>query len=61
MGENWERIAEHCQRLKVWGGWVVESWAVTGEGGDRIALCFVPDEKHEWKLTENKPKEGVKP
>lgn len=57
MNEEWEQIADHCHRLKVFGGWIVESWAVTDNHGDRIALCFVPDNLHQWEITENNTKE----
>ena len=59
MMEEWEQIADHCHRLKVYGGWIVESWAVTGNSGDRIGLCFVPDPQHYWEMPENKTKEGA--
>lgn len=62
MKFEWEWIDDHYRRAKVLGGWLVEgSTAVThnmiadGRGMEsgwdyRIALCFVPDEGHYWKV-----------
>lgn len=40
-------------RMKVPGGWVVKQ--VIQQGTASVALCFVPDPGHEWKLEEPKP------
>lgn len=57
MSEKWEEVAHRCHRLKVFKGWIVETWAES-QGGDRLAICFVPDQWHEWKLNENNSKGG---
>ena len=56
----WEDIDNYHTRAKVFGGWIVKaSESVTHDTRDngmqsgwdwRIAMVFVPDPKHEWKL-----------
>ena len=55
-----EQIDNNHQRLKVFGGWLVKAYTPVvhmmpdqgfQEGWDwRIAMAFVPDPKHEWKI-----------
>ena len=44
---KWERVDQLHRRAPIKGGWLVRG--VTVEG-DHIALCFVPDAMHAWKL-----------
>lgn len=55
--EKWQKVTRNSRRLKVFGGWVFEDWTTTNNG-DRLAICFIPDPQHNWKLNENKTKEG---
>lgn len=63
MEFKFEQIDSHHQRAKVPGGWLVKVFedVTTYLGEDRgivdgynwrIAMTFVPDPKHEWKITE---------
>ena len=59
---KWENIDEQHKRAKVHGGWLVKTFEdvfCNIHGPDtrpeqgyewRVAMCFVPDLKHEWKL-----------
>jgi len=57
---EWEAIDAYHQRPRVHGGWLVKAYeevlharecAGLVPGWDwRIAMCFVPDPNHEWKL-----------
>ena len=58
---KFESIADNHERAKVPGGWIVKAYSSVyhqansicggGEGWDwRIAMCFVPDPKHEWVI-----------
>ena len=60
---EWEQIDNYHQRAKVYGGWIVkafeqcahpEQYDRTWEFDLRIAICFVPDWNHEWKIGEDK-------
>ena len=60
---QWEQIDNYHQRAKIFGGWLVKAFAdVSHQTIDRgmcqdfdwrIAICFVPDPKHEWKSDDN--------
>jgi hypothetical protein len=57
-----EQIDDNHQRAKVPGGWIVKAYEdvihitpehddYTRQGWDfRVAMCFVPDPKHEWVI-----------
>lgn len=45
---NWEKIDECTERARVHKGWLVRHWS--DDGGTRMAICFVPDPMHGWKL-----------
>ena len=57
---EWEEIDSHHQRAKVFGGWLVKAdepvshVMIEGDvdsGWDwRVAMAFVPDPRHEWKV-----------
>jgi hypothetical protein len=63
---NWEDIDNNLLRCKTFGGWLVKALdevpmdygrgLTTGYGHNRIALTFVPDPAHKWKI---KPDEVV--
>ena len=65
---KWEQIDNYHQRCKVPGGWIVKAFEdvvhlterAMEPGWDfRIALCFVPDPKHEWEIaTQAQPEEA---
>ena len=52
---TWEIIDQHHSRAKVFGGWLVKS-VVLQSANDKIvgvvsvAMAFVPDPEHKWKL-----------
>lgn len=66
---NWEQIDDYHLRAKVIGGWIVKAYEDVmhqdpneedqwDSGYDyRVAICFVPDQNHEWKLEEDKAHE----
>jgi len=43
---DWERVTKSTERMKIYGGWLVRVF----RGGISIALTFVPDPFHEWKI-----------
>jgi len=49
---EWEFL-EGCQarRMKVFGGWVFETWAYDN---DKVivadTVCFIPDPEHKWEI-----------
>lgn len=57
---EWEQIDEYHRRAKIKGGWLVKAYEDVIHdtesqgrvpGWDwRIAMCFVPDSMHAWKL-----------
>lgn len=56
---NWETIDNNSKRAKVFGGWLVLVYepATTYDGTEvvfghewRVAMAFVPDKMHQWKL-----------
>lgn len=57
---EWEQIDEYHKRAKIKGGWLVKAYENAGtvmtdrtvEFGFewRVAMCFVPDQMHAWKL-----------
>ena len=60
---NWERIDDWHLRAKVFGGWLVKAHesvyhldyinACGDDGWDfRVAMAYVPDVNHEWKIEE---------
>lgn len=56
MSLEWETIipsknAQYTQRLKVWKGWLVKSVCDSGNP-NMIAMCFIPDENHQWVINE---------
>jgi hypothetical protein len=63
---KFEQIDNFHQRAKVYGGWIVKAFEnVTHEtdhegmasGWDfRVAMCFVPDQDHEWAIEIEKGK-----
>jgi len=63
---NWEQIDDCHQRAQVFGGWLVKTFTdVVHLEGDyekrdgwdwRVAMAFVPDPNHEWKLALTKGK-----
>lgn len=60
---EWEDIDFYHKRTKVFGGWLVKAYedvfresnySRNQYGKDwRIAMCFVPDPNHEWKIGES--------
>ena len=64
MALVWEQIDNYHQRAKVFGGWLVKAYedkrhyAIYRDGSDvwrdgydwSIAMAFVPDINHEWKI-----------
>ena len=67
MKFEWEIIDPYHQRAKILGGWLVKAYedvihnqeqygqGMSGGWDWRIAMCFVPDEGHYWKIdTEDK-------
>jgi hypothetical protein len=60
---EWEQIDPYHQRAKVFGGWLVKVYedvvheTPNGKHGGwdwRIAMTFVPDHLHVWKLEDDK-------
>jgi hypothetical protein len=57
---KWEKVDDHVFRAKIEGGWLVKAYEGIGypkpEGRGwmgydcKIAICFVPDPKYNWKL-----------
>ena len=57
---EWEQIDDYHQRAKVFGGWLVKAYedvlhnfedrGMTNGWDWRVAMCFVPDSKHEWTM-----------
>jgi len=64
MGMKWEQIDDYHVRAKIPGGWLVKAFEGVChnmisdgrgmmDGYDfRVAMCFVPDPKHEWAIEE---------
>ena len=62
---EWEEIDENHHRAKVHGGWLVKTYEsvfhqsdINGmqDGWDwRVAMAFVPDPNHEWKIGDATP------
>ena len=51
----WERIDEYSERLKVPNGWLIryhvsERCLSSGSVGVSVAMIFIKDEKHKWKI-----------
>jgi hypothetical protein len=44
----WIRISDGSSRLRVPGGWVIQSWQYTFQGGVALHQVFVADPTHEW-------------
>jgi hypothetical protein len=42
---EWESIDDHTDRMKVPGGWIVRLVGDTG-----VAMCFVQDVHHVWRI-----------
>ena len=53
---EWEKITVCVGRLKVFGGWLVNSsrWEITSSIYASQTMCFVPDPNHEWELEEER-------
>lgn len=47
-------IGDGVDRAKVFGGWIVRSQEHHGEHQVSIAICFVPDPNHEWRVFDEK-------
>jgi len=50
---HWEDIDLYHRRAKVPGGWLVKIYEKIIEAGQCswcIAVCFVPDPTHSWKI-----------
>ncbi len=43
---HWEKLSEDTYRAKTYGGWMVKSIKNTN-----IAMIFIPDEKHQWLIS----------
>jgi hypothetical protein len=54
---QWEKVDNSTRRMRVPGGWIVETYYESI--GPALAICFVPDIEKKLELTENKPKEGA--
>jgi len=61
MKDSWEEINDgrYTERLKVFGGWLVKSYEANSvydvnrgvnDTQYNIAMAFVPDINHEWKV-----------
>jgi hypothetical protein len=51
---KWEKITEHTRRLKVFGGWLVQttaSWGMSEGVSISVAMCFVFDPFRMWQLS----------
>lgn len=46
---KWQRISEATYRLKVFGGWIVESCNTYSDKAWGSSV-FVPDINHKWKI-----------
>lgn len=46
---TWEYVGRACYRLKVPGGWLINS-SISNSGGCAINILFLKDEHHEWVL-----------
>lgn len=56
--EPWERVYYSSVRLKVYGGWLVNTTLGDTGVSDEKLICtstFVPDAHHFWKLEDNRP------
>ena len=51
---EWETVEEGCLRLKVPGGWLVQIFDYTDNGGMSSAMCFLPDLMQRWDLEPDK-------
>ena len=62
MGElKWEEIDAYHQRATVFGGWILKASeevihntdhsGMVGGWDYRIAMVFIPDPSHEWRIT----------
>ena len=47
---KWEDIDNYTERMSVYGGWLIKGY-VAGEQEYGIALCFIPDPDHIWRLS----------
>lgn len=48
---KWEEILPQTRRLKVFGGWFVETWAYDEHRTvTATTAIFVPDPNHEWEI-----------
>lgn len=51
VSETVEEILKNRQavdRIKVYGGWIVRTWAASNKGQIIVDSCFVPDKDHVW-------------
>jgi len=48
---KWELIDGFTERMEVPLGWLVRSYNIEDE---TVAITYVPDPQHEWKLTTEK-------
>jgi hypothetical protein len=49
MENEWEEICSYTQRLRVYGGWIVRTYDVSGANEVALAMCFVPDKEYRWE------------
>lgn len=52
----WEAIAISTFRLKVYGGWIVETVEFDEEHGACSSSVYIPDPSHLWIIEEKKEK-----
>lgn len=51
MRPKWEEVTEQTRRLRVFEGWVLETWAVNSENVIvTSSSCFIPDRDRKWIL-----------
>lgn len=46
MKFEWTLISNNTVRAKVFGGWIVRSYA----GENEECMVFIPDPEHEWRI-----------
>lgn len=46
----WEMIDSGSARLKVPGGWIVRSGIIGMGAGSAMAMVFISDPEHEWRI-----------
>ena len=47
---EWEKLDEVSRRVKVVGGWIVQSEAMSPKGQCAISAVFIPDSEHQWGI-----------